>query len=75
MRSEIGAESAFWSEGGGLVMLDDLPLSGELSEAIERWARVAWESEDDDLRSEGLRLLDQARTELGPRFQIVWDHD
>lgn len=75
MRSEIGAESPFWSPKGGLVMLEDLPLSAELRAALERWATAAWESDHAGLRSEGLRLLDQARTALGPRFQIMWDDE
>jgi len=36
MRSEIGAESLFWSARGGLVMLEELPLSADLRRALER---------------------------------------
>lgn len=75
MRSEIGAESPFCSPKGSIVMLKDLPLSEELREALERWATVAWQSDDPDLRAEGLRLLNQSRAELGRRFQISWDDE
>lgn len=75
MRSEIGAESPFWSTNGGLVMLEDLNLSANLRQGLERWATVAWESDEPVLRTEGLRLLEQADIELGPRIEVVWDGD
>ena len=75
MRSEVGAESPVWSTNGGPVMLEDLHLSANLRESLEGWALVAWESDDSDLRAEGLRLLEQVSIELGPSIEVVWDDD
>lgn len=75
MRSEIGAESPFWDHNGHMVSLESLPLPALLRQSLERWTATAWESEDGDVRAEGLRLLEEVVGQLRATFRVVWDDD
>jgi hypothetical protein len=49
-------------------------LTGTTSERSD-WTDAAWESDDEELRSLGLALLDEVVADVGRRFRIVWDDD
>ncbi len=81
MRGECGAESPFWSDAGGFIEVDALPLSPALRDAAKRWAvgldnaraNDASEEEEENWRRAGARLHAQVASALGPRFTVLYD--
>ena len=81
MRGECGAESPFWTEDGGFIEVDALPLPPALRDAAERWAvgldnaraDDASEEEEEMWRRAGAELHAQVAAALGPGFTVIYD--
>jgi hypothetical protein len=82
---DTGAEHPLWSgdEEGGLLDLDDLPLSAGLRSDLEAWADEAGWPDNyigraarlKDLQLAGRVLCARTSSELGPNFDVRWSWD
>lgn len=81
MRAEYGSDSPLWTEHGGYVDLEDLPLDAPLRKSLQEWALSipAVLSEDDNpskgshWRTDGRSLYGAAVEQLRPTYTLVWD--
>lgn len=81
MRAEYGSDSPLWTEHGGYVDLEDLPLDATLRKSLQEWALSIPPvlSEDDDpstgshWRADGRSLYCAAAEQLRPTYTLIWD--
>jgi len=77
---DTGAEHPLWDERGGLLELEELPLSDDLKADLEDWAsRASWPGDyldrPDLLRElvrQGHDLFRRTVEELGPGYEVAW---